>query len=99
MESLLGPDAAGILLFSFCVAVAGGVVKGVVGFAMPMILISGMSSVVPPEIALAGLILPTLVTNSWQALRQGAGAAFHSLMKYRRFLLSGLVFMIGSAAS
>lgn len=97
MESLLGPDAAGILLFSFCVAVAGGVVKGVVGFAMPMILISGMSSVVPPEIALAGLILPTLVTNSWQAMRQGAGAAFHSLVKYRRFLLSGLVFMIASA--
>jgi uncharacterized membrane protein YfcA len=52
---------------------------------------------VAPEIALAGLILPTLVTNGVQALRQGIGAAIGSLVKYRLFLLSGLVFMIASA--
>lgn len=97
MEALLGPDAAGILIFAFCVALAGGMVKGVVGFAMPMVLISGLSSVVPPEIALAGLILPTLVTNGFQALRQGVGAAIGSLVKYRLFLISGLVFMVVSA--
>ena len=28
-------------------------------------------TILPPDVALAGLILPTLVTNIWQAFRQG----------------------------
>lgn len=79
------------------VSLLAGLVKGMVGFAMPMILVSGLGSVFPPEIALAGLILPTLVTNGWQALRQGAGAAWLTMRRYRVFLLSGLVVMLGSA--
>ena len=61
----------GILFFSFAVAFLAGLVKGLVGFAMPMVLISGLGSVVAPDLALAWLIMPTLVTNAWQALRQG----------------------------
>ncbi|KMK66069.1 sulfite exporter TauE/SafE family protein [Puniceibacterium sp. IMCC21224] len=79
------------------ITLLAGVVKGVVGFAMPMIMISGMGSLVAPELALAGLILPTLVTNSMQALRQGPGAAWVSVKRFRVFLLVGMVFMLGSA--
>ncbi len=57
-----------------------------VGFAMPMILISGLSSVMAPELALAGLIVPTLVTNGMQSLRQGVGAAKASIRKFHVFL-------------
>ncbi len=77
-----------------CVA---GFVKGAVGFAMPMIMISLLGSFLPPDVALAALIGPTLMANLWQALRQGIGSALQSALRFRRFLLVGLVFLIGSA--
>lgn len=81
----------------FAVAFVAGIVKGVVGFAMPMILLSGLSSLISPEIALSALIIPTLLTNGWQALRQGLSAALGSMRKYWRFLLAGGVFMVAFA--
>ena len=53
------------------ITVFAGFVKGAVGFAMPMIMISAFSSFLPPETALAGLILPTLISNLTQAFRHG----------------------------
>ncbi|SLN23050.1 Sulfite exporter TauE/SafE [Roseovarius albus] len=97
MEMLFGPEALWIVSFCCLVAMVAGTVKGVVGFGMPMVLISGLSTVMPPDLALAGLILPTLITNGWQALRQGVAAAWESVRKYRVFLLVGLVFLLGSA--
>ncbi|WP_293576910.1 sulfite exporter TauE/SafE family protein [Phaeobacter sp.] len=85
------------LWFAFAIAVLAGLVKGLVGFAMPMILVSGLSLFLPPEIALAGLIFPTFVTNGMQALRQGAEAAWQSIKRFRIFLLVGLVFLLFSA--
>ncbi|WP_136636537.1 sulfite exporter TauE/SafE family protein [Pseudooceanicola onchidii] len=79
------------------VGLVAGVVKGMVGFAMPMIMISGMGSFVSPEVALAGLILPTLVTNGWQALRQGFSAAKEAAVRFRTFLIVGFVALVISA--
>ncbi len=86
-------------LLGICLGIAllAGIVKGVVGFAMPMIMISGLGSVISPELALGGLILPTLVTNSMQALRQGPKAAWGSVKRSRIFLLVGVVFLLFSA--
>lgn len=97
MELLLGPDWVFLLVFAFCVAVLGGIVKGVVGFAMPMVVISGLSTFIAPDIALAALIFPTLFSNGWQALRNGILAALGSLSKFRVFLGAGVIFMLGSA--
>ena len=88
---------SGSVIFLILISMLAGLVKGVVGFAMPMILISGLGSVVAPEVALAGLILPTLLTNGWQALRQGRRAAWDSVSKFRIFLISGLVLLLASA--
>lgn len=90
----LSPDQ---LLFAFSIAVIAGVVKGVVGFAMPMILVSGLGTFLPPELALAGLILPTLVTNGMQALRNGMAAALASIYRFRWFMGIGMVFLVASA--
>ncbi|MEY1557532.1 TSUP family transporter [Yoonia sp. R2331] len=79
------------------VAFGAGVVKGTVGFAMPTIMISGLSSLMAPELALAALLLPTLVTNGWQALRQVPRAAWASIVKFRVFLIAGGVTMLFSA--
>ncbi len=90
----LSPDQ---LVFAFSIAVIAGVVKGVVGFAMPMILVSGLSTFLSPELALAGLILPTLVTNGMQALRNGVQAAWQSIYRFRWFMGIGMIFLIASA--
>lgn len=92
-------EAIGLWAFwgAVVVTLIAGFVKGAVGFAMPLILISAFSSFLPPEQALAGLILPTLVTNISQATRQGVRAALDSAVKYRRFLTATLVLIVVSA--
>lgn len=81
------------------VAVIAGVVKGAVGFAMPMILISSLGSFLPPHLALGALIFPTLLTNLWQALRQGIGPALASAMAHRLYIGVLLVcIVLGSLA-
>ncbi|GGH35450.1 hypothetical protein SAMN05444007_108109 [Cribrihabitans marinus] len=85
------------LTLAFAVALLAGTVKGLVGFALPMILISFLSLILPPDVALAGLILPTLVTNGIQALRQGVAAAVQSVRRFRVFLLVGAACLLASA--
>lgn len=68
-------------------------VKGAVGFAMPMIMISGLASLLPAHEALAALILPTVVTNVFQSLRQGWGAAIASVRDWWRLIVSTCIFI------
>lgn len=94
MELFGDPSMLAVMAFAFGVAAAAGLVKGMVGFGMPMIMISLLSSFVPAETALAWLILPTLVTNGWQALRQGLGVAWQSIRRFRVFLITCLLLMM-----
>ncbi len=73
---------------ALAVTLFAGFVKGAVGFAMPMILVSAFAIFLPQYMALAGLILPTLVTNLSQAFRQGVGPARETTVTYRRFLIA-----------
>lgn len=79
------------LAVALAVALFAGFVKGMVGFAMPMIMISALSSFMSPEMALAGLIVPTLVTNISQALRQGIAPAVETTRQYNLFLKAMVV--------
>ncbi len=97
MDALFPFLTPATLALAFAVALFAGLVKGMVGFAMPMILISGLGTFLPPEIALGGLILPTLITNGMQALRQGVRAAWKSVHRFRVFLSVGLVFLLLTA--
>jgi uncharacterized protein len=89
--------AAGPFWAAMAVTLLAGFVKGAVGFAMPLIMISVFTAVLPPELALAGLILPTLVTNISQSMRQGFRAAVLSARAYWRFLTATVVFIAISA--
>jgi len=91
---LLSPYELGLAAL---IAILAGFVKGVVGFAMPLVFISGLTIFMPPELALAGLIVPTLVTNAHQALRQGMHAAVRSTIDFRVFLVCGGVALIACA--
>ena len=90
----LDPFHFGLSLF---ITLFAGFVKGAIGFAMPMIMISAFSSFLPPETALAGLILPTVATNLSQAFRQGRQAAWQTVVTYRRILAATVAFIVVSA--
>ena len=77
---------------------AGGFAKGVVGFALPLIGLSLAGSFVPYEVAVALLIVPMLVSNLFQALRQGLGAGARDAAAASGWLNLVLVVMIALAA-
>jgi len=60
--------------------VVAGVAKGAIGMGMPPIAIGLMTFAVPLEGAIAIMVVPTMVTNVWQAIY---GGGFKPLM--RRF--------------
>ena len=90
----LSPELFALALF---VTLVAGTVKGMVGFAMPMVMISGLSSFLSPELALAGLILPTVATNALQAFRQGPSEALASIRAYKVFLMAMAGLLLVSA--
>ncbi|WP_102226971.1 sulfite exporter TauE/SafE family protein [Acidimangrovimonas sediminis] len=97
MEHLLGGLPPETLALAAAVTLFAGFVKGAVGFAMPMIMISALGSFLPGHAALAALILPTLVTNLAQAFRDGPRAAVASAVNYRLILGVTVVFIVISA--
>ncbi|WP_417207416.1 sulfite exporter TauE/SafE family protein [Antarctobacter sp.] len=97
MPGILADLTPFVLLCAVGIAALSGVIKGLVGFAMPMVLISGLGSLIAPELALAGLILPTLVSNGVQALAQGPQAAMQSVRRFRLFLSVAFVMLLLSA--
>jgi len=97
MSQIIADFGALPVVFAALVMLLAGLIKGAVGFGMPMIAISGLGSIYAAEIAIAALILPALVTNLWQALRNGPFEALLSLRKY--WLLNAvLLVMIWASA-
>lgn len=97
MEFLLAGLPLPAFLAAMAITLFAGFIKGAVGFAMPMIMISAFSSFLPPEVALSGLILPTLFSNLSQAFRQGVPAAWATARAYRRMLIATVVMIVVSA--
>jgi uncharacterized membrane protein YfcA len=97
MDFMMAGLSVPAFLLAMAIALFAGFVKGTIGFAMPMIMISGLSSFLPAEVALSGLILPTLMTNLSQAFRQGLQAFWGSVCKFRRFLGATVLFIAVSA--
>ena len=77
----LGAFALAVVITFF-----GGFVKGVVGFALPLIMISGLSTFLDPQLALAGIILPIVAANVTQTLRAGVGPAVAAARQFWRYL-------------
>ena len=97
MELMMAGLSAPAFWAAVAITLFAGFVKGAVGFAMPMIMISAFSSFLPPDVALSGLILPTVFSNLNQAFRQGVTPAWNTAKTYRRFLIATLVFIVISA--
>ncbi|RPE63233.1 hypothetical protein EDD53_2830 [Pacificibacter maritimus] len=83
------------IVFAIAVTLVAGFVKGATGFALPMIMVSGLATVLPPEVAIAALIVPTVLSNLWQALRGGGlTAAVKSAAKYKLYIFTLLAVIV-----
>ncbi len=94
LNELLSPAA---MILAAIVGLVAGFVKGAVGFGMPMIMIAALGSFMKPDLALAALIVPTVVSNLWQAMRGGFRQAFGSVWQYRLLIGLLLIFIIFGA--
>lgn len=72
---------------AFAVTLTAGFVKGSIGFAMPLVMISGMSLFLDPFTSIAALILPVVLSNLMQAARFGWAEARVALREYWRYIL------------
>lgn len=97
MVSVFAELSAQALATAGLVTLGASFVKGAVGFAMPMLMISGLASFLDVQTALAVLILPTLYTNLLQAFRGGARAAWAAARTHWRYLLIVVVMIALSA--
>lgn len=86
-----------LLIFACGVTFLGGFVKGAVGFAMPLIMISGMGILIDPQIVVAGVIIPIVVTNGMQVVRAGLVPAWEALREHWRYVSIVCVMILVSA--
>lgn len=97
MTEILAVLPLHLVLFACAVTLLGGFVKGAVGFAMPLIMISGMGILIDPRLVVAGIILPILLSNGWQVARSGLGPARAALAEHWRYILIVSVMILISA--
>lgn len=91
---LLSPD---LLVFAFILTCAAGFVKGAVGFAMPLIMISTLSILIDPRLVVAGIVLPIVVSNALQVARSGWVEARTAMVEFWRYILVVCVMIVVSA--
>ena len=77
-----------ILAIAVAITLFAGFVKGAVGFAMPLIMVSGLTAVMDPAVAVATIILPIVVSNALQTFRTGLGPAIEAVRSVWRYVLS-----------
>ena len=97
VETLLALMPPAALAAACLVTFAGGVVKGTVGFAMPLVMISGMGAFLPPELIVAGIVIPIVTANILQVARSGLGQARAGFRDYRLFTAIVCVAILVSA--
>ncbi len=97
MSDILAILPLSLVLFACAVTFVGGFIKGAVGFAMPLIMISGMGILIEPQLVVAGIILPILISNVLQIARSGLGPSWAAVQEHWRYLLIVCVMILISA--
>lgn len=97
MEAFLATYGTAGLVTAIAAMGLGGFAKGIVGFALPLVALSVMASLLSGKTAVALLILPILVTNLLQALRNGGAEAWNCLLRFWRLNLVFVVVIVLAA--
>ncbi len=74
------------LIAAFAVTLTAGVVKGAIGFALPLIIMSGLSLFIDPLIAVAGVIFPALLSNILQVARHPRAEVLDAVREHWRYI-------------
>lgn len=82
LSSLPFEISATAFAFAIGVMFAAGIVKGTIGFALPLLFLGGLSVVLPIQAVVALIAIPALATNFLQAQRTGMRAAFETLREF-----------------
>ena len=69
LSSLPFEISATAFAFAIGVMIAAGIVKGTIGFALPLLFLGGLSVVLPIQAVVALIAIPALATNFLQAQR------------------------------
>ena len=75
------------MALAIAITLLAGIIKGAIGFAMPLVMVSGISSLVDPKLALAAIIMPIVVSNIWQTFRAGWTAAVEAARDFWRYVV------------
>ena len=75
--------------------VAGGIVKGVTGLALPIVSLAIAINFLSPKTTIALLVFPILVTNCWQAFR--TGLSFRLFKRFQLMIALFVSFLVFSA--
>lgn len=87
----------GAFVAAFAVAFAAGIVKGAIGFGLPLLIMSGLSLFLEPRLAVAGVILPALVSNVLQVFRHSLADIRQAVRDYWRYIVIVCVMILISA--
>jgi uncharacterized membrane protein YfcA len=86
-----------LAVYAFCMTLLAGFVKGAVGFAMPLIMISTLSILIDPRLVVAGIVLPIVMSNALQVARSGRAEAMAAVIEFRRYVVVVCVMILIAA--
>lgn len=72
---------------AFAVTFFAGVVKGAIGFGVPLIILSGLTLFLDPLLAVAGVVLPALVSNLVQVARHPWPEIWDATREHKRYII------------
>lgn len=72
---------------AFAVTLFAGIVKGAIGFGVPLIMISGLTLFIDPITAVAGVVMPALISNVVQVVRHPRADIRDAVIEHWRYIL------------
>ncbi len=64
-----------------------GLVKGSIGLGQPLIMVTGLTMLLPPQLAIAGILFPIVLSNVMQTFRTGLAPAVAAMKDFWRYTL------------
>ncbi|MEL6476328.1 MAG: sulfite exporter TauE/SafE family protein [Pseudomonadota bacterium] len=97
--SPLGAFDPSAVLGAAAIVMIGSFVKGAIGFALPTIAFALITMFLTPQETIGLMILPLLLSNWWQMIRQGWAAAWETFRAFWRLnlVLFGLIGFVAQA--
>ncbi|OAN79071.1 hypothetical protein A8B78_00325 [Jannaschia sp. EhC01] len=72
---------------AFAVTLFAGIVKGAIGFGVPLIILSGLTLFLDPLLAISGVVLPALVSNLVQVARHPRAEILEATQEHWRYIV------------